>query len=296
MKPGTWSLIRFQKRFLTEEDCLQYIQRLRWPNGFVCPKCQHEGGHRIKTRRVIQCANCRKQTSITANTIFHKTRLPLLNWLWIIYCVCQDKGGASATRLAKQLHMHVTTVWSMLHKIRKAMLKRDEPIRLSGSMELDEAYIGAEARKKGRKTDQTLCLVIVENRKKSAGNIALKIIDSISNENIEKVVSNKVEPNQYFKTDKLQAHFTLERMKHMLNAKIGSGVYAAIHLPLVHIAISLIKRFLMGTYHGVSRKYLQNYLAEFEYRFNRRFKGTRIFERLVYACISADSICLTALS
>ena len=138
----------FQNKFATEDDCLQMLEKLRWRNGFVCPNCGHDSGYRLANRRIIQCSLCRYQALVTAGTVFHKTRVPLRNWFWIIFLVAQDKGGASALRIAKQLGMHYRTVWHLLHKIRHAMARRDEAtVQLSGVIELDQAIFGGEARK-----------------------------------------------------------------------------------------------------------------------------------------------------
>ncbi len=137
----------FNDQFNSEEQCLAFLEELRWPNGFVCPNCNHDNGYRISTRRLIQCAVCRHQTSVTAGTIFHKTRIPLRVWFYILFSVGHDKGGASSTRLANELQMHQTTVWHLLHKIRTAMGRRDESILLSGFIEMDEAVLGPHARR-----------------------------------------------------------------------------------------------------------------------------------------------------
>lgn len=143
--------VEFQDRFRTEDDCLNAIAKLRWPNGFVCPNCGHDDAYFVSTRQLFQCTLCTHQTSITAGTLFHGTKIPLRNWFWMIYIVAHDKGGASSTRIAAQLGMYQKTVWHILHKIREAMGNRDESITLAGLIELDEAEIGAEARKTGRR-------------------------------------------------------------------------------------------------------------------------------------------------
>ena len=141
------TLLEFAQRFPNEDACLDYLEELRWPAGFICPNCGHDDGYRLAERRLIQCALCRHQTSATAGTIFHKTRTPLQKWFWMVYMVAQDKGGVSMLKLSKELGMHYDTVWNQVHKIRDAMRARDEGISLAGFIELDEAVIGREARK-----------------------------------------------------------------------------------------------------------------------------------------------------
>ena len=114
-------LVESKDRFATKEDCLEYLQNCRWPRGFRCPNCEQDVGYFLTDRPLIQCAVCRHHTSITAGTVFHRTRIPLLNWFWIIYMMASDKGGASASCLAKQLGMYYSTVWNIMQKIRHAM-------------------------------------------------------------------------------------------------------------------------------------------------------------------------------
>lgn len=159
MSKKFFSIFEFDKHYRTEDDCLQAIEKMRWPNGFICPKCQHDDGYRLSRIRIIECAVCKHQTSITAGTIFHKTRIPLLKWFWMMFLVIQDKGGSSALRLSKQLDMHFKTVWNILHKIRQAMSARDnDVIKLSTLIQMDEAYFGGPKRK-------SQVLVMIEEEK-----------------------------------------------------------------------------------------------------------------------------------
>ena len=162
MKKENFSVFDFNKLYSREEDCLQAIQKVRWPKGFQCPECGHDDGYRLNKRRVIECAVCKHQTSITAGTIFHRTKVPLLKWFWAMFLIAGDKGGISALRLAKQLNINLKTAWRMLHKLRKAMSRRDKKvIHLAGLIELDEAYFGGKHRK-------TQVLVAVEKEPKQA--------------------------------------------------------------------------------------------------------------------------------
>lgn len=282
------TLLDFQERFRTEEDCLDQIVKMRWPKGFVCPVCGHDDGYRLNTRRAIQCSVCRSQTSITAGTIFHKTKVPLHYWFWMIYLVAEDKGGASASRVARQLGMHYDTVWHILHKIRMAMENRDERYMLAGFIELDEGFFGrSETAKKPEKADnQAEVIVMIEvNEHGHPEHLSMKVVDATNRDSIRDFVGPKVEPNQAFKTDGMQYHYVLKSMGHNLEAKVIPAWEQHIELPWVHKAISLAKRFLLGTYHGVSAAHLQRYLDEFCYRFNRRHRPGEIASRLLNACL-----------
>ena len=283
------TLLQFQQRFQTQEDCLKAIAALRWPNGFVCPNCGHDEGYRLSGRQLIQCAVCRQQTSVTAGTIFHRTRVPLKNWFWIIALVAQDKGGASATRLARQLGMHYRTVWHILHKIREAMSNREQSRQLGGVIELDEAFFGGTGRGMGRgKKHKTQALVMIETIGKHAGSLVMKVLDHSRNmecDELSQIARQRIKDGRHhFKCDKLQAHFTL-RAFGTVDAVKSTPESAKKHLPWVHVAISNCKRFLLGTYHGVSRKHLQMYLDEFCFRFNRRLREDSLIHSLLCACV-----------
>ncbi len=290
-KPVT--LPQFQKLYGTEESCLQAIEKMRWPKGFICPSCGHDDGYRLTTRHVIECTVCKHQTSITAGTIFQGTRTPLANWFLMIFLVARDKGGASALRLSKLLGMYYDTAWHILQKIRLAMGKRDsEAVQLAGLIEMDEGFFG-----KKRKTQ---VLVMIEREGKGSGNLVMqKIFGSIASEpGVKKVVEAYVDNSsrQHFITDCADAHNVVRKLGHTLEKHKSTPESAAKNLPLVHLAISLAKRFILGTYHGIGRKHLQYYLDEFCFRYNRRFKEPQLHESLIRACSFAKPITYPALS
>jgi hypothetical protein len=295
MRRTAVSVFQFQKRYQTEDDCEQAIVNMRWPNGFVCSKCGHDDGYRLKSRRAIQCAVCRSQVSITAGTIFQDSKIPLLNWFWVIFLVVHDKGGASALRLSKQLGMCYSTVWHILHKIREAMSKRDaQTIRLAGLIELDEGFFG-------RRKHKAQVLVMIESGKRKVGDLVMKRVFGrmVNGPSIQRVIEQNVdnEFQQHFVTDCASAHSTIEKMGHKLTKHKSTPESAARYLSGVHLAIALAKRFLLGTYHGAAeKKHLQKYLDEFCYRFNRRLKENKLCESLLRACVSAPPTNYAALS
>jgi len=303
------TLFEFQQRFPTEDDCIKYLEKLRWPHGFRCPNCEHDVGYRLGTRRLIQCAVCRQQTSPTAGTIFHRTKTPLLIWFWMVYLIAQDKGGCSTLKISKDLGMHYDTVWNLAHKVRHAMGSRDEQIKLAGFLELDEAMIGPQARKPGRpgkdpegavrprkkrlgqrasdkarQKTQSEAVVIVERESAHAGNVVMKVVERTTRLDIREVVEQRVEEGQWFKTDGAHSHWVLKSMGHRLDCFPMSGEESCEELPIVHRVISLLKRWLLGRFHGVSARYLQSYLYEFCFRFNRRDNEQSICESLLRAC------------
>ena len=316
--PG--NAIEFNDRFNSEEACLEFLKELRWPNGFVCPNCGHDDGYFLSCRPLVQCVLCRHQTSVTAGTLFHKTHAPLRVWFYIIREVASDKGGASSSRLASVLGMPQKTIWNMLHKIRHAMGRRDENITLAGFIEMDEAIIGPHCRRhsgaratpsptgpetstepdpqkpkqKGRgrprkngpnpKT-QTPVLVLVEQEPQHAGFVAMKVLDRIARNDILEFVEQRVDECQHIKTDGWLSHHVLRTFNCTYEAVVCSGADGCTELPIVHRTISLLKNFLMGTYWGVSVKYLHSYLQEFSFRFNRRDTHHPLWLSLLRACV-----------
>ena len=292
------SLLQFNKKFPSERACQIALEKMRWPKGFVCPKCAHNHAYGRSKRHLLECAGCGYQASLTAGTVFHKTRTPLVKWFWTIYLVSQDKGGVSATRLAKQLELGYKTAWLMLHKIRSAMAQRDSRYTLSGFIEMDDAFFGgAHAGKRGRgAANKSTVLVMIESKEEHAGFISMQRLDSMKRTEVESVVKDQIKPGQTIRTD---GHKYFQHLSELGHKHIGTPVLsqqAAKELPWVHIAISNAKRYLLGTYHGVSHKHLQRYLDEFCYRFNRRSWEKQMTDRLLTACINANPVTFAELT
>lgn len=292
------SLLEFQRRFSTEEACAFALEQARWPEGFVCPRCSHGKASRVTTRNLplLQCAACHYQASLTAGTILHKTRTPLVKWFWAIWLVAQDKGGVSAMRLSKHLEVSYRTAWTMLHKLRKSMSQRDALYKLTGSIEMDEAYIGGRGKgRRGRGTGKTPIVVMVENRGEHAGYIGIKVLTSTGSRPLNTAAEAKIAPGQEIRTDGHSGYKSLSKLGYRHHAETTPSHEAHEKLPWVHIAISNAKRFVLGTYHGVSFKYLQAYLDEYCYRFNRRSWEPTLTTRLITACLVAKPITLAEL-
>lgn len=303
--------IEFQKSFSTEEQCRAALYKLRWPNGFRCPNCEHDDGYEIPGRGLIQCAVCRHQTSVTAGTIFHRTHLPLTCWFRIIYEVASDKGGVSATRLSAQLNRPYKTMWHVLHKIRHAMGRRDESISLAGLIEVDEAILGPQARRPakdsisgdgrqprkkpygvkprggGKRKNIVEVLILVEAERFHAGNVAMKALERLDYYNVGEFIEERVEPAQWFRADAHHSHYVLHALSRNFKLTKSSEAKGPDALPVVHRVINLLKHFLMGTYFGVSVKHLPGYLNEFCFRFIRREKPELLSCSLLRACLFA---------
>ncbi len=284
--PGV-SLLEWQKRYGTEKSCIQTLIKVRWPKGFQCPACGFIKAYYLESRKLYQCSHCRHQVSITADTLFHSTKVPLVKWFWAIYLIASDKRGISALRIAKHLGVSWITARNMLRKIRKAMADRDSVYRLDGIIEFDDTLVGGKrAGKRGRGAEgKRPVLVAVETREKGAGFTAMHAVDSVSKVTVRQFLAKHLKSSQTVKTDALPALNAVgETQNH--KKKVTPPEEANVWLPLVHIMIDNMKTFINGTFHGVSSNCLQEYLDEFCYRFNRRFWEPELPLRLLNACLA----------
>lgn len=283
------SLPEFQARFGTEQACLDAVFDARWTRGFICPHCEHNDGFRLISRpRIVECALCGRQTSITAGTIFERSHVPLTNWFLVIFLFAQDKGGASATRLSKQLGINYPTMWFMLQRLRVAMATRDENLTLAGYIELDEAFFGGRTKGKGPRKGKVEVLVLVESEGKQAGNLVMKVIPSAQYEDLKSVIAKFVEAEpagQWVRTDGWGTHHAVSTLGHRLNMNRISPEEQDKVMRCANLAISLAKRFFKGTYHHFCKIHIQRYLDEFCYRWNRRDHFSQLALHLITASV-----------
>lgn len=290
--PRTWG--QFLDRFATQDACQAYLERLRWPQGFICPQCGVLGQAYRASRSRWMCSQCRHQSTVTAGTIFDKTRTPLRVWLAAAWYVTNQKQGVSALGLQRALGLKsYQTAWTMLHRLRRAMVRLGrEP--LHGRVEVDETYIAITDRESprsaaGRKssTTKTLVAVAVEILEpKGFGRIRLRRIEEGSEEHLLPFVKDVVQPGTRVRTDGSAAYRNLANhgYAHEPVVMLGSSIPAHTSMPGVHRVASLIKRWILGTHHGaVQPEQLDHYLDEFVFRFNRRTSRSRglLFYRLL---------------
>ena len=281
------TLEEFEGRFATEQACREYLMQLRWPQGFVCPRC---GGRRARPSRrgLLRCGQCDYQASVTAGTIFQDTRLPLRTWFRTMWWVTSQKNGASALGLQSILGLgSYRTAWALLHKLRRAMVRPGRE-RLSGRVEVDETYVGgAEEGLRGRQTQKkALVAIAAEEDGAGIGRIRMKRIRGASKQQLHGFIQEAVEPDSTIHTDGGEGYVGLEALgyRHEYDFLAGSSQSASELLPHVHRVAALLKRWLIGTHQGaVSREHLDYYLDEYTFRFNRRRSRHRgkLFYRLV---------------
>ena len=286
MKATETNLLDWQQRYGTEASCAKALAQQRWPEGFRCPRCGHDHGYTIATRHRYECSQCHHQTSLTAGTLFHSTNLPLTKWFWAIYLMASDKGGISALRLSRQIGVSWLTASRMLRKIRIAMGHRDSVYRLHDLIEIDDAFVGGRrSGKRGRAAaGKSPVLVAIENRDSRAGFTARQQVSAVTKEAVARFVQGHLSPNQSVRSDASPSLTEIGKTQQH-TARVTPPDMADEWLPWVHIAIGNLKAFLLGTYHGVSARYLQEYLNEFCYRFNRRTWEAELPLRLLNACL-----------
>ncbi|MCK4829280.1 IS1595 family transposase [bacterium] len=302
------SLIEFQKEFSTEEACVQHLRKMRWPDGFRCPRCGHDEAWLIRTRNIMDCKRCRAKISLTAGTIFHKTRTSFMKWYWLIYHMAMDKTGISISEMQRLLEINdYKTAWLMAHKVRKAMTDRDAQYSLAGLVELDDSFFGPKGSKRGRGSERkstVLCAVSLfrdRTGREWPGFAHMMVVDNASAESIKDFLERLgcgiatkegQELMEVIRSDgwrsygKAAADKDLAHFKVVLRDPKAAGKL----LPWVHRVISNAKAVIRGSHRGVSEKHLQSYLSEICYRFNRRFWEKELFDRLIKACVSTETM------
>lgn len=294
MQSQNTSFWQWQKKFNTEASCLKHLIKLRWPEGFFCPHCNHNHGYFNKSRKYYECAGCHKQTSATSGTLFHGSRIPLQKWFWAIFYVSSDKGGISALRLCKLIEVNWKTAFSMLRKLRKAMGNQDSIYSLKGVVELDDAFVGGKKTgKRGRgSAGKASVLIACENNKGCPGFVAMKVINSVSKNEIEQFTKENIRPETTVRTDAYPSNNGVESFAKLIK-KVTPPELVDQWLPWVHVIIANLKRFILGSFHGTSNNFLQEYLNEFCYRFNRRKWEPQIPNRLLTLCVNHTKVSLT---
>lgn len=292
------AMLEFEERFASEKACREYLSKIRWPAGFICPKCQHTEAWSTR-RGLFTCRNCGFDTSVTAGTIFHKSRKPLRVWFRAMWHITSQKYGANALGLQRVLALgSYHTAWEWLHKLRRAMVRPGRE-RLSGTVEVDETYVGGEkSGKRGRgAAGKALVMVAVEDKggkgKKGIGRIRLHRVVNVSAKNLEAFIQANVEPGSKVRTDSWNGYSQIGSKGYTHNIARDTAYCGDDPLFLCHLVISLFKRWLLGTYQGAVRAaHLDYYLDEYTFRFNRRTSRSRgkLFYRLMQQAVAVEPI------
>jgi transposase-like protein len=291
----------FHAWFGADEDCLDYLEWLRWPGGFTCPSCGHAGGWRLGDGR-FECAGCHGRTSVTAGTIFDRTRTPLTVWFTACWLFATQEDGISAQHLQRALEIgSCPTAWAMLHRLRSVLVRPGRD-RLSGTVEVDETFIGGDepglrgGRAPGKKVLTGIAVEVGEP--KGIGRCRMAVLAGGSAESLHPFITGAIEPGSTVITDAWQGYRGLEAQGYVHRRRSQRAARAAGEdpgklLPAVHRVASLAKRWLLGTHQGsVSEAHLPAYLDEFVFRFNRRRSSSRgmVFYRVLELAAGHDPV------
>ncbi len=281
---------QFDGLYGTEALCHDALVRWRWPEGFECPDCEGQAHCIVKrgARVLYQCNACRKQTSVTAGTIFASSKLPLRLWFKAMYLMTQSKKGVSSIELGRRLGVTQTTAWTLKHKLAQAMIERNAVKRLQGDVQMDDAYIGGvrpgiHGRGAAGKTPFVAAVSITSDGKPDR--IVLRRVGRFSKTAIARFAGATLDAGVHAISDGLRCFsaVTTAGCAHT-KVKTGSGPKSAKNprFKWVNTVLGNIKAAMVGTYRAVRAKHVPRYLAEFEYRFNRRYRLETMIDRLAY--------------
>ncbi len=297
--------LEFVKTFDSEESCEKFFKEAREKEGLKCTKCGCEKLYWNKARKSWVCAECHHETTLTAGTVMHASKLPLMYWFTAIHLLTSTKKTFSALEIQRQLgHKRYQPIWEMVHKIRSVMGKRDSEYVLKDTFELDEGYFTTEdptdedehlKRGIGSQRNSKVLVMVesepVENPKKGkkdckCGHIKMKVIPDLSSGTFKESVEKCVDKDSYAVMDNLSGHSGVEKVVAGYDRQTTPGKDAPKRLPWVHVAIANAKTLFKDMYHGIKEEFLQYYLDEFCYKFNRMYFGDRMFDRIVLAATS----------
>lgn len=296
------NLLEITRQFRTEDDCLDYIEKARWPSQKCCIRCgsvnisefKREPDGKNRRNRLYQCLEkeCGHQFSATAGTIFADSHLPLVKWFMAIGLIVEAKKGISAKQVARHLGMEKSykTVWYLCHRIREAM---KEGGLLTGVVEADETYLKPRKPRKGKpyvQKESDTVLGMVER----GGKLRLIPIKNTKMETIEPLIEKHVSPDATLQTDESALYFLLGQRRfpgrHRTINHGSSYAIGDLHTNTIENAFSLLKRGVYGTFHQVSLKHLGRYCEEFSYRFNRREEQAQLFDSTLKGLVNGKAL------
>lgn len=282
------TIIDLCNTFSTDERCRELLERLRWPNGPVCPRCCNPSPARLtNSTKLLYCKECDYQFTVTANTIFHDSHLPLIKWLTATYLICESRKGMSANQIKRTLGTSYKTAWYLCHRIRAAMASAEKPM-LEGTIEMDETYVGGTYKGRDARRYRLKNKEIVIGIKQRGGELRFFKSEDVKSGTLAKYIKENVSQDvEVIMTDELTSYpkavreSGIENLQHRtVNHYSGEYVNGDITTNGIESAFSLLKRGIVGSWHKVSAKHLPAYLEEMEFRFNRRNSKTLFLDTL----------------
>lgn len=301
------NLLNFVSQFPDEESCKSKWKEYRDKQGVVCPKCNHTEHYWKSDKECYECKHCKYRQSLRSNTVMHGSQLPFRYWFVAIHLLTSTKKSFSASELQRQLgHSTYNPIWAMLHKLRLVMGKRDAEYSLKEVVEIDDGFFSTEIPedqkdqplKRGRGSQKkTKVLVMAESipvdgqttpkgKPRKVGHLKLIVIEDLKSNTIDPIISEYVDNNAIVVSDNSTSYTNFNKLVKEHRPKVTPKEGLGKMLPWVHIAISNAKRVLLDIFHDIKPEYLQSYLNEFCYKFNRRYFGEQRFDRLMTASVS----------
>jgi transposase-like protein/IS1 family transposase len=284
------NLVNLIEKYGNEDKCREYLETLRWPNGVACPRCGSMSISRYREKYVFDCNSCRYQFSITAGTIFHDSHLPLWKWFLATYLMVESKKGISANQMKRALSVSYKTAWYLCHRIRNAM-SDGTPNLLKGIVEVDETWVGGKRKDVGHgfKGNKVIAVGAVQRE----GDAVLQVIKHADRDTLHKFIHSHTAPDtEAIYTDEWPAYNGIadnDTRHETVNHSANEWVRGDVHTNSVENIWSLLKRSIVGSYHQVSKKHLDAYLDELEWRFNNR-ENPYLFRDTLLKLINSENL------
>lgn len=277
------NLVTLARKYADEDAARELLESLRWPDGVRCPHCRNDGAYKLTgnpdskspvRKGVWKCKACRKQFTVRVGTIFEDSHLPLSTWVMGIHIMCASKKGVSAKQLERMLGITYKSAWFMAHRIRYAMTEGGAAAMLSGTVEVDETYVGGKPRYKGqsprgRGTRKTPVMALVER----GGGVRTAVLKNVTGKNLREHIRASVAPGATVNTDEFGGYARVHHDGYVHNVVVHSAKEYArgeVHTNTAESFFSLLKRGVVGSFHHVSKHRLHRYANEFAFRWNNR--------------------------
>jgi len=270
----------FNEQFSNDDACLNYIFDERYGKDHECPECHKTGFYKVSNRKCYACAWCGYQIHPLANTIFHKSSTSLHHWFFAIFLMSTSKNGVSAKEIERQLGVTYKTAWRIQRQIRKLMKSSKD--MLSGTVEIDDSYIGGKYKgKRGRGSENKIPVIGMVERK---GKVRAETVNDLKKKTVSPIINKNIEKQSIVYTDEFLSYANISKygFNHdVIKHRIKQYVRGKVHTNTIEDFWSQLKRSLHGTYHSVSPQHLQLYVDEFAYRYNHRNSETPVFHYLL---------------
>ena len=303
------NIIKFSSLFPDEKSCIAHFKAQRDTIGVVCPKCGSTHHYWRKNRLQYECKKCHYRQSLRSGTVMEHSKLPFMYWYLAMHLLTSTKKSFSAAELQRQLgHKRYQPIWEMVCKLRDVMGKRDNIYQLGGQVELDNAFIttlvpddqkGKPLKRGVGSQKQSRVVVMCEStfvddhkpnqKPKRVNHLKMIVIDDLKADTATNIVKEQISPSAELTTDDSTSYINFDEHVKSHHAQVIKTEDLPKMLPWVHIAISNVKRLLLDTHHQITKEYLQYYLNEFCYKFNRRYFGQAIFDRVIFAAASYNT-------